>query len=346
LLGRLAARRVLVPLAEVAGAVERIGLTDEGLRMRLEPRADDEVGQLAQRFNEMLGRLEHSRDALDDSVRAQRQLIADASHELRTPITSLRTNVELLMAEAELPPEDRRRLLADVVEQTEELTALVGDLIELGRGDLPAESVEDVRLDHVVEESIARARRNTPSILIHDELHPVIVRGVPERLGRAVNNLLDNAARYCPPGTPVEVAVDAAGVRVRDHGPGIAAEDLPYIFDRFFRGAAARGRQGSGLGLAIVRQVAQQHGGSVSVENAPGGGALFRVRLPGSALGEGAPDAGLAGGLKALAQDPEADGEDRQDGQQDQRPLAHVADRGGDGEFGGDGGEGGEQHRV
>jgi two-component system, OmpR family, sensor histidine kinase MprB len=277
--GRIASRRVLAPLAEVAQTAEEIAETDD-LSHRLRIHADDEVGQLAMRFNHMLERLEASRAAVDDSVRAQRQLVADASHELRTPVTSLRTNIEVLLAGGALDEEDRRRLLADVVEQSEELSALVGDLIELARGDLPAESAEDTRLDRIVEESVARARRNAPQIHFEAQLEPVIVDGVPERLGRAVNNLLDNAARHSPVGATVEVTVDSGGVRVRDHGPGIAEQDIPYIFDRFFRGESSRGKQGSGLGLAIVRQVAEQHHGSVTAENAPDGGALFWMRLP------------------------------------------------------------------
>jgi two-component system, OmpR family, sensor histidine kinase MprB len=280
-LGRLAARRVLAPLAEVAKTAQRIGETDD-LSHRIEIRADDEVGQLARRFNDMLEHLERSRAALDESVRAQRQLVADASHELRTPVTSLRTNIEVLLAGGELSDDDRHRLLTDVVEQSEELSALVGDLIELGRGDLPSGTAEDVRLDRVVEEATARARRNAPGIDFETTLQPVIVDGVPERLGRAINNLLDNAARHSPPGGTVEVVADAGGVLVRDHGPGVDPEDLPHVFDRFFRGANSRGRQGSGLGLAIVRQVAEQHGGSVSAANADdgAGGAIFRFELP------------------------------------------------------------------
>jgi two-component system sensor histidine kinase MprB len=228
----------------------------------------------------MLDALEHSMSALDASVRAQRQLIADASHELRTPITSLRTNIEVLLADEHLSEEERTRILEDVVEQTAELSALIADLIELARGDLPESSAEEVALDQVVAEGVERARRHFPGIRLETALEPVIVEGVPARLGRAVNNLLDNAARHSPPGGVVEVTVDGNGVRVRDHGPGVAEDDLPYVFDRFYRGASARGRQGSGLGLAIVRQVAEQHGGTVTAENAPDGGAVFTIRLP------------------------------------------------------------------
>lgn len=287
-LGRLAARRVLAPLAEVTQAAQHIGETDD-LSRRIVVRADDEVGQLSTRFNAMLERLEGSRAALDESVTAQRQLVADASHELRTPVTSLRTNVEVLLAGGELGEADRRRLLDDVVEQSEELSALVGDLIELARGDEPAGSAEDVRLDRIVAESVTRAGRNAPGVQFEIASDPVVVEGVPERLARAVNNLLENSARHSPPGAAVEVAVDGDGVRVRDHGPGVSSADLPYVFDRFFRGSGSRGHQGSGLGLAIVRQVAEQHGGSVSAANAPDGGAVFSLRLPTEAAAEAGP---------------------------------------------------------
>jgi two-component system sensor histidine kinase MprB len=282
LLGRMAARRVLAPLAEVTATAQLIGETDD-LSQRLTVGADDEVGQLSDRFNVMLERLEASRGELDESVRAQRQLVADASHELRTPITSLRTNIEVLLAGGKLAAGDRQRLLADVVEQTEELSTLVSDLIEVARGDLPSSSLSDIRLDAVAEESLARGRRNSPEVEFLATLAPVVVRGNGERLARAINNLLDNAVLHSG-GRRVELTVDAAGVTVRDHGPGIAASDLPHIFDRFYRGAGSRGSQGSGLGLAIVRQVAETHGGSVSAANAADGGAVVTLKLPTSAV--------------------------------------------------------------
>ncbi|HUA05269.1 MAG TPA: HAMP domain-containing sensor histidine kinase [Solirubrobacteraceae bacterium] len=278
-LGRLAARPVLSPLAEVAATARHIEETED-LSSRIHVHADDEVGQLATRFNAMIERLQHSREALDESVRAQRQLVADASHELRTPITSLRTNIEVLLAGDELSDEDRHRLLADVLEQSEELSALIGDVIELARGDLPITSAEDVRLDRVVADCLTRARRDFPEIRYESSLEPVVVDGVPERLARAINNLLDNAAHHSAAGGVVEVIVDRRGLSVRDHGTGIDPADLPYVFDRFYRGANSRNRQGSGLGLAIVRQVAVQHGGSVEADNADDGGALFVLRLP------------------------------------------------------------------
>jgi two-component system, OmpR family, sensor histidine kinase MprB len=354
-LGRLAAKPVLAPLSEVAATAQHISETED-LSSRIRVHADDEVGQLARRFNAMIERLQGSRAALDESVRAQRQLVADASHELRTPITSLRTNIEVLLEQGDrLTEEDRRRLLADVLEQSEELSALIGDVIELARGDLPITSAEDVRLDRIVEESLVRARRDFPHVRFESALEPMIVEGVPERLHRAINNLLDNAAHHSPRDGLVEVSVDRNGVRVRDHGNGIDEADLPYVFDRFYRGANSRHRQGSGLGLAIVRQVAVQHGGSVSVENAPDGGAVFRIHLrteqprPGamevmpeyrtlrptdadeSGLARAAGDPGLAGHGEPLAQEPEQDGPGGHHHEQQNEALAGNADQGDDG---------------
>ena len=278
-LARMATRRVLRPLAEVTATAELIGETDD-LSQRIAVHEDDEVGQLATRFNEMLERLESSRQQLDASVTSQRQLVADASHELRTPVTSLRTNIEVLLSGAELDQEDRHRLLTDVVEQSEELSNLVSDLIEVARGDTAPTHIEDLRLDRLAEEALDRARRNTPQVQFTEDLSPIVVQGNADRLMRAINNLLDNAALHAGHGGPVEVTVDSRGVTVRDHGDGIAEADLAHVFDRFYRGANSRSRQGSGLGLAIVHQTAEQHQGAATVTNAADGGAIFTLRLP------------------------------------------------------------------
>jgi two-component system sensor histidine kinase MprB len=274
-LGRLVSRNVVAPIASVTEAARHIAATED-LGRRIEVTSQDEVGELAQHFNAML-------DTLQGSIDAQRQLVADASHELRTPITSLRTNIEVLAESDGLARDERERLLVDVEEQVAELGALVNDLIELARGDEPRRDTEDVRLDELVEEAVARARRHAPRVRFEASLEPAVVEGTRERLARAVNNLLDNAATHSQPGGLIEVHVGPDGLRVRDHGGGIAEEDLPHLFDRFYRGASARGRPGSGLGLAIVRQVAEQHGGSVRASNALGGGAEFAVSLPSSA---------------------------------------------------------------
>ena len=295
--GRFAARRVLRPLAEVTNTADTIAKTDD-LSQRIEVREDDEVGVLAARFNAMLERLSASRNELDNSVRSQRQLVADASHELRTPVTSLRTNVEVLLASPDLDAGDRA-LLEDVLEQSEELSSLVADLIEVARGELPSDSLEDVRLDKLVEEALVRARRNAPNTHYSDRLEPVVVQGSPERLARAVNNLLDNAAKHGD--GSVEVVVDASGMTVRDHGSGIDPGDLPHIFERFYRGINSRSTQGSGLGLAIVRQTAELHGGAARATNAPDGGAIFTLELPTTPPGDHRP---------SLFDDPVAGGQD------------------------------------
>jgi two-component system sensor histidine kinase MprB len=291
LLGRLVAGAAVAPLRRLGHATEHVALTRD-LSGRIEAAGDDEIGKLAMSFNAMLDALEQSMSALDASVHAQRQLVADASHELRTPVTSLRTNIEILQQQGqEMEPGEQRRLLSDVVEQIEELTLLMNDLIDLAHNDEPLLDSEELRLDLLVEEVVERARRHSPATPLEVELAPTILTGVPARLARAVSNLIDNAVKYSPPGEPVEIALRAGELSVRDHGPGISAEDLPHVFDRFYRGAEARGRPGSGLGLAIVRQVASQQGGSVAVESTPGGGTLMQLCLPGAeAFEAGAPE--------------------------------------------------------
>jgi two-component system sensor histidine kinase MprB len=251
--------------------------------------------RVADRFNATLDALARSRAELADSVKAQRQLVADASHELRTPVASLRTDIEVLRDDPALDDEERTAMLGDVDDRVEELGALITDVIELARGDGVEEGVDEVRLDLVTQESVERARRHFPdrAFLVHAE--PSVVEARPDRLARAINNLLDNAAKFSPGGTPVEVDVREGGVTVRDHGPGVPPGERDEIFDRFHRGRGSRATPGSGLGLAIVRQVAESHGGEVSVGDAPGGGAMFRLRLPEAA----APDATLDTGARA-----------------------------------------------
>ncbi|HMH47456.1 MAG TPA: HAMP domain-containing sensor histidine kinase [Solirubrobacteraceae bacterium] len=287
-LGRLVAGAAVLPLKRLTQAAEHVALTQD-LSGRITSVGQDEIGRLARSFNAMLdalegsmSALEGSMSALDDSVHAQRQLVADASHELRTPVTSLRTNIEILQQAEHMDLHERRRLLSDVVEQIEELTLLMNDLIDLARGEEPPADAEEMRLDQLVAEVVERARRHAPASTFEIELQPTIIAGVPARLERAITNLIDNAVKYSPPGEPVEITLRGEQLTVRDHGPGISAEDLPHVFDRFYRGAEARGRPGSGLGLAIVRQVVDQHGGRVAAEAAAGGGTLLRLLLPGA----------------------------------------------------------------
>lgn len=272
LLGTLVTRTVLVPVRRLTSATEDVSQTLD-LSHRIATESSDEIGRLATSFNRML-------EALEESVAAQRQLVADASHELRTPLASMRINIELLGRERGLDPAERSRLLATTTEQLDELTTLVAEILELARGDEQRLELEPVRLDEVVSEAVDRARRNTPTVEVVTELQPTLVRGIPLRLARAVGNLLDNAAKWSPAGGCVEVALAGGELVVRDHGPGITNEDLPHVFDRFYRARSARGTPGTGLGLAIVRQVAEAHGGTVTVENAADGGAVFRLRMP------------------------------------------------------------------
>jgi two-component system sensor histidine kinase MprB len=272
--GRGLASAGLAPIRRLSGTAAEVAHTQD-LGRRIEPSGRDEVAQLAATFNEMLAALESSRDA-------QRNLVMDASHELRTPLTALRTNVELLAGEDELDPAERRRVLDDATAQIADLTDLVADVVSLARGTEPQGALEDVRLDELVRRAVERAQRLAPGVRFAVTTEPTPVRGAPDQLARAVGNLLDNAAKWSPEGGLVEVAVAGGEVVVRDHGPGIPPEHLSHIFDRFYRAPEARGTPGSGLGLAIVRQAAEAHGGSVTAENAEGGGARLRIRLPAS----------------------------------------------------------------
>jgi two-component system sensor histidine kinase MprB len=274
-LGRLATRTAVKPVAALTETAEHVARTHD-LTRRIEAEGDDELSRLAGSFNTML-------EALESSRRAQRQLVADASHELRTPLTSLRTNLEVLgRGSGDLDERDRGKLRADVAGQLEELIGLVSDLVDLAREEEPADEHADVRLDELVRAAVARAQRHAPDLVFRCELEPVVVRAAGNRLDRAVANLLDNAAKWSPSGGTVDVVLSGGELSVRDRGPGIAAADLPYVFDRFYRATGARGRPGSGLGLAIVRQVAEAHGGSVEAGTADGGGALLTLRLPAS----------------------------------------------------------------
>jgi len=281
LLGLLVARAALGPVRRLTRTAEHVTETGD-LSQRIELAGRDELGRLAASFNTMLA-------ALEESTRAQRQLVADASHELRTPLTSLRTNIEVLASDRALPAEDRRRLLADVVEQLGEMTTLISELIELARAEQQVAEPEDFRLDLLVADVVDRARRNQPDAVYTTELEPCVVQGVPATLERAVGNLLDNAAKWSPAGSEIEIRVTDGRVMVRDHGPGIADEDLPYVFDRFYRARSARGMPGSGLGLAIVRQVAEAHGGGVTAESAEGGGTRMVLDLGASLALDTAP---------------------------------------------------------
>ncbi|MBW6435451.1 HAMP domain-containing histidine kinase [Actinoplanes hulinensis] len=280
LLGRTVARAGLAPVDRLTGAVEDVAVTMD-LTRPISVSGDDEIARLGRSVNAMLA-------AIDASRRAQRALVEDAGHELRTPLTSIRTNVELLLAVERrpelahrLPPEERAELLADLDAQVRELATLTTELVELSREETSRESIEEVEYAEVVAAAINRVRIRAPGLLFDAGLSPVTVSGRPGELERMVVNVLDNAAKWSPPGGAVTVRLTPAGVlTVADTGPGIAGEDLPYVFDRFYRAPAARSMPGSGLGLAIVAQTATQHGGTVTAGTNRPHGTIVTVRLP------------------------------------------------------------------
>jgi len=271
-------RAALRPVERLTVAAEYIARTGD-LR-RIEVTGSDELARLTTSFNTMLAALARSQDY-------QRRLVADAGHELRTPLTSIRTNLDLVaqaMAEPDNPrlsADDRTELMNDVRAQMEELSVLISDLVELSRDEHPAHAVETVDFGEIVERAVERVQRRAPSLTYDVQLNPWYLQGEPATLERAVTNLLDNAAKWSPPGGTVTVTLEDGGLQVADQGPGIAEEDMEHVFERFYRSPEARTMPGSGLGLAIVRQVAENHGGRVAVARAPDGGALLGVWLPG-----------------------------------------------------------------
>ncbi|GAA5106402.1 HAMP domain-containing sensor histidine kinase [Alloalcanivorax gelatiniphagus] len=277
LAGWLVARNGLRPVRRLTSSVERIAVTEDLTPLRIE--GDDEVARLATAFNQMLLALGASRDR-------QRRLVADASHELRTPLTSLRTNLDLLrQAEGNtaLPAEARLELLDDVRGQIEELSALVGDLVELARDEPTGRVVAEVDLAEVVERAVTRVRRRAHGVSFDVALDAWPVVGDANGLERAVTNLLDNAAKWSPADGTVVVRLTEGVLTVDDEGSGIAESDRPHVFDRFYRAEESRAMPGSGLGLAIVRQVVDRHGGRIEVSESPSGGARFSLWLPGVA---------------------------------------------------------------
>ncbi|TYC13253.1 sensor histidine kinase [Actinomadura syzygii] len=276
--GLMIARASLRPVDELTDAVEHIARTED-LAVRIPAHGTDEIARLGRSFNTMTAALAASREH-------QSQLIADAGHELRTPLTSLRTNIDLLLrAEAtgrDLPAPARHDLLTSVKAQMQELTSLVGDLLELARPDEARPVRETVPLHQAVTRAVDRARLRGPGLTIRAHTEPWYVHGDPASLERAAVNLLDNAVKFSPPGGTVDVRLTGGELTVRDHGPGIPAEDLPHVFDRFWRSPSARSLPGSGLGLSIVARVITETGGTVHLEPADGGGTLARIHLPGT----------------------------------------------------------------
>jgi two-component system sensor histidine kinase MprB len=287
-LGLSVAGVTLRPVKRLTAAAEHVAATQD-LDAHINEEGDDELARLGHAFNAML-------EALAASRRQQAQLISDAGHELRTPLTSLRTNIEVLMRVRDLPAADREELLTDVQAQLDELTTLVGDVVDLARQDEVQVEPTEVRLDELVERAVERARRRNSSLTFDVDLESGSVRAQPALLERAILNVLDNAAKFSPAGGLVEVRLRRADrwlLDIRDHGPGIAPEDLEKVFDRFYRAPSARSLPGSGLGLAIVKQVVTSHGGAVAAFLPPDGGTLVHIELP--TVSEEEPDADFGG---------------------------------------------------
>ncbi|MFE2427069.1 ATP-binding protein [Streptomyces sp. NPDC059373] len=279
--GLLIARTALRPVHRFTAAVEHIARTED-LKVRIPVEGHDEIARLGTSFNSMTAALESSRDH-------QQRLIADAGHELRTPLTSLRANVDLLVRSTEtgrpIPQQKRDALLGSLQAQTQELTSLIGDLLELSRPDAAQAAAVPTPFHSVVERALERARLRGPGIEFVTEVEPWHVLGDPASLERAVVNLLDNAVKFSPPDGRIEVLLHAGELTVRDHGQGIPAEDLPHVFERFWRSPQARALPGSGLGLSIVAHTVQRSGGRVTLLPAPGGGTVASMSLPGTPVG-------------------------------------------------------------
>lgn len=277
--GLWVARTGLAPVDRLTGAVEHVAATED-LTVRIPVEGEDEIARLSRSFNAMTAALATSRDR-------QARLIADAGHELRTPLTSLRTNIELLARSEQtgraLPPDDRRALMASVKAQMTELASLIGDLQELARPEAAAPGpLEVVALHTILRSALDRARLRGPELTFETDLAPWYVRAEPAALERALVNVLDNAVKFSPPRGTVEVRLMRGELTVRDHGPGIAADELPHVFDRFWRSPSARSLPGSGLGLSIVARTVGQAGGTVALTPAEGGGTVATVTLPGA----------------------------------------------------------------
>jgi two-component system sensor histidine kinase MprB len=272
LVGWLVATSVTRRLVRLTDAAEHVGDTGQ-FDVAVPGSGSDEVGRLAAAFNRMLGRLAASQSD-------QQRLVQDAGHELRTPLTSLRTNISLLDRLDELPPESRARVLADLRGESRELTALVDEVLTLASGQTDLGESEDVSLARVAEKVASRAHRRTGrEVVVHAD--DSVIRAHRASMERAVWNLVDNAAKFDPGDGPIEIHVADDTLEVRDHGPGVAAEDLPRLFDRFYRPVASRSLPGSGLGLSIVKDVVEAASGRVYVVPREGGGTVFGMDFRG-----------------------------------------------------------------
>jgi len=267
--GLVISRSALAPILRFSAATERVTKSPDRGR-RLEETGAEELRVLAASFN-------HTLDALERSLESQRHLIADASHELRTPMAALRSNIQIFLDAERLPEEERRDLQSAIVAELDDLAKLVSDVLQLARGSIPAGGVEPVHLDEIVRDAVDRARRRAPGVQFKVHVEPAVILNSPEQVARAVTNVIDNARTWSAEDGVIEISLRDGILSVRDRGPGFDSEDLTRVFDRFYRSENARRLPGSGLGLAIVKQTAEARGGFATAANAPGGGALVQV---------------------------------------------------------------------
>jgi two-component system, OmpR family, sensor histidine kinase MprB len=267
--GTVISRSALSPILRFSADTEQVTRSRDR-RRRLEETGAEELRRLASSFN-------HTLDALERSLESQRHLIADASHELRTPMAALRSNIQIFLDAEVLPENERRELQRAIVDELDELAQLVSDVLQLARGSMPAERVEAIELHEIVQDAVDRAHRRAPALRFELDIEPAVILNSPERVSRAVTNVIDNARTWSPQDGVIEVSLSDGVLSVRDRGPGFAPDDLDRVFDRFYRAQDARRLPGSGLGLAIVKQAAEAQGGSAIAANAPDGGAILRV---------------------------------------------------------------------
>ena len=273
----------LRPVRRLHRAIDAANESDQLTELPVD--GNDEFAEITTSVNKMISTLE-------DSKTRQAQLVADAGHELKTPLTSMRTNIELLMMlynsgrQDQISEQDRKDLERDVMAQMEEMSILIGDLVNLARDEAQqGAEPEDFRLDEVLEEALDRVRRRRPDLAFQFEADPWVITGDRFAMGRAPINLIDNAAKWSPQGGTVRVSLKAAKrnavLIVDDSGPGIPADQREKVFERFYRAPESRSMPGSGLGLAIVKQVFDRHNATIVAEESDDGGARFRVVFPG-----------------------------------------------------------------
>jgi two-component system sensor histidine kinase MprB len=269
LLGAFISSSALAPINRFLRRTEDV-TSDLDRPQRLEETGPTELRRLAVSFNQTL-------DALERSIESQRHLVADASHELRTPIAALRSNIQIFLEAERLPAGERANLQQSILAELDELTQIVADVVELARGSQPRTHREQIELDSVVRDAVHRAQRRAPQLQFELDLEPTLINGAPDQISRAVTNVIDNARKWSPADGRIEVRLKHGQLSVRDHGPGFEDRDLPHVFDRFYRAENARRLPGAGLGLAIVKQAAESHGGRAQAQNADGGGGVVTV---------------------------------------------------------------------